>query len=271
MGKYDTNQSNATESQSRMRFTIQDMDNFIRAHGTPILLETAMLSPVRSKNGAPKLDSPDGGMGVIFSKPVETDVMLQSMEKDFSTTDVGDVIKGTAIATTKRNDIITIRDRLTVSDTDIPQNLMIYINKKDVTHGVDLKYNVTNVLSITSTDDDGNVVDVDKGIVSGNKLQPTEDMVGRFLSIRMLVSLRFYVVDILREGRGQYENDSWQPKPNRDRTKLPTKLLLRREDMYVPDILGLSNEDGKVTEEELNTPKVNLDDNEIGGFFIGSR
>lgn len=271
MGKYDTEQSTKMGSAQNMRLNMPTMDNAIRAHGYPVELESAMFSPNRSSNGVPVINDTNGGNGLIFLPPITTEFLLFSHNSQFTGTTIGDTIKGTVRATTTRNDIVAIRDRVTLPDSKVVSNLVIKINKKDVTHGIDLRYKVVKVLNLVTTDEDGDTKDLDTSMIKYGKLYPTEDLVNKFVSVRMLVLLRYYVIDMLRESRAQYENDSRQDKPNRDRTELPTSMLLRREDMYMPTVLGLSEDDGKTTDENLNSEIVNLEDDDMSGFFNGSR
>lgn len=271
MGIYDDNQSTEKQSVKRMRFGIDNVDNFIRAHGTPVELESAMFSPFRTKAGVPIIDAPDNGVGVLFSKPVETTLLLQAMERSFASKEAGDVTAGTAIATTERNDIITIRDRITVSDAEIPENILVYVSKKSVTHGIPLKFSIINVLDaiISNDDEDNKSVEPVTVEIRDNVFYPTTDMVGKFVSLRVMAKLRFYVVDILREARAQYEGDTKTLQENRERTRLPTKLLLKREDMFVPDILGVDTDDRKVTEEDDRTEEDLREYDDVKGFFVG--
>ena len=242
MGKYDNDQSTPRQ-EGRVKFSPDQIDKFIRSHGASILWEQAILSPDRTEDGQPRQGGIDGGTGLIFMKPVETIALLQSMSRNSLNTAIGVSTAGTALLTTRRLDRMGVRDRITFSDQSIPEKLLVKVNPKDVTSGINLRYNVKSVDAILAPKPDGSFDYLDTSLVNvdNNIFYPTEDMVNKYVSINITAELRFYVVDIVREGRFQYENDVKALRENRDMTELPRQLLIRREDMYIPDVVDNEN------------------------------
>lgn len=238
MGKYDEDQSTPRQ-EGRVMFNPSYIDKFIRGHGANIVWEKAILSPDRSDDGQPRIGSLDGSTGILYIKPKVTKALLQSMSRGALNTAIGVSTAGTALLTTDRQDKMGIRDRISFSDQSIPEKLLVRVNPKDVTSGINLKYNVKEVEEAIVPRDNGSfdlVGPEDINIVD-NVFYPTKDMVGKFVAINIIAELRFYVVDIVREGRFQYENDVMALKQNRDMTELPRQLLIRREDMYIADMV----------------------------------
>lgn len=238
MGKYDADQSTPRQ-EGRIMFSPDKIDKFIRSHGANITWEKAILSPDRSEDGQPRIGSLDGSTGILYIKPKVTKALLQSMSRGALNTAIGVSTAGTALLTTDRQDKMGIRDRVSFSDQSIPEKILVRVNPKDVTSGINLRYNVKEVEEaiIPSPDGSFNLVGPDDIKVVDNIFYPTKDMVGKYVAINIIAELRFYVVDIVREGRFQYENDVMSQKQNRDMTELPRQLLVRREDMYISDMI----------------------------------
>ena len=242
MGKYDVDTSTPRQ-EGRIKFSPDKIDTFIRSHGASIIWEKAILSPDRGEDGQPRIGSLEGSTGVLYIKPVTTIGLLQSMSRGALNTAVGVSTAGTALLTTNRLDKLGIRDRITFKDQEIPEKLLVRVGPRDITNGINLKYQVKAVEEAIIPQSDGSftLVGPEGIMVEDNIFYPTPDMVGRFVSINILAELRFYVVDVVREGRFQYENDVKQQEENRDMTELPRQLLVRREDMYIPDMIDTSS------------------------------
>lgn len=249
MANYDTQPSYRPENKTK--FTIENVDKFIIDHGMAVTIERSYLCTCRNPDtGQPDPDCPICfGQGFAFIEPVATQMLLQAMDKDPHNVEVGMVNQGTAIGTTTKEDKIAVRDRVSSPQTSLPQSLMMLITKQDVAHGVSFRYQVKSIdlaimdgkaLTISSLN-----VDYEKSI-----FYPTEAMIGKHISFNVLVVMRYYVIDILREGRYQFENDARQQLINQHFTSLPTKTLLRREDMFIPKVL---TNDNILTEEVFNT------------------
>ena len=266
MGIYDEDQSTSSQN-GRVKFTTKNIDQFIRSHGASVLWESAVLSPNRTEDGQPR-QTEGSGNGLIYLKPKTTYALLQAMDRKAMNSLVGMTTVGTALLTTKRSDKMAVRDRITFDDQSIPEKILLKVNPKDVTSGINLRYNVKEVETalvptingFDYTDPNNLNIDYDKNI-----FYPTKDMIGKYISLNIIAELRFYVVNIIREGRFQYEGDVAQMKENRDMTELPRLLAIRREDMYIPDIIGEDNDKVSVTGEELD-PRPTVD-YEMQGFF----
>lgn len=268
MGKYDNDQSTGSPN-GRIIFTTSRVDEFMRSHGANILWETAIFSPDRASTGQPRQGGIDGGTGIIYKEPVETWALIQAMTRNVQNTMIGLNTAGTALLTTKRQDRMAPRDRITFKDQSIPEKLLIKISPQDITHGVNLRYNVKSVEDVLMPMDDGSFdfvspdslnIDYDKNIY-----WPDKSLVGKYVSMNIMAELRFYVVDISREARYQYENDVDQADENRDMTNQPRLMVVRREDMYIPDVIS-NQDDNIVTTDESLEPQVDVDP-DIDKFF----
>ena len=259
IGKYDADQSTPRQ-EGRVMFSPSNIDKFVRSHGANITWEKAILSPDRSEDGQPRIGSLDGSTGILYIKPKVTRALLQSMSRGALNTAIGVSTAGTALLTTDRQDKMGIRDRVSFSDQSIPEKILVKVNPKDVTSGINLRYNVKEVEEaiVPSPDGSFNLVGPEGIKVVDNIFYPTKDMVGKYVAINIIAELRFYVVDIVREGRFQYENDVMSQKQNRDMTELPRQLLVRREDMYISDMID-SNKVYATSVEDDPRPEITDD------------
>lgn len=264
MGKYD-NDTSTPRQEGRIKFSPDRIDTFVRSHAANVIWEKAILSPDRTEDGQPRIGSADGSTGILYIKPTVTTALLQSMSRGAVSTAVGVSTAGTALLTTNRLDKMGIRDRVTFSDQEIPEKILVRVGPKDITHGINLKYQVKAVEEaiIPNLDGSFSLVGPEALRIENNIFYPTQDMVGKFVSINILAELRFYVVDIVREGRFQYENDVKLQSSNRDMTELPRQLLVRREDMYIPDMIDTS---APTSTDEDPKPELSED---FGNFFRG--
>lgn len=264
MSMYDTQKN--YDASSKVKFTNDNLEKFIIDHGAVIEWEKSFICPCRTTTGSPQQNCPVcHGTGMGFEKPVETQMMIQSTVRGMANSDIGLSMPGTSMGTVMEEDEVSFRDRITFSDMSIPASIMFKITTNHITHGLDLKYNVHSIESIYINDGivrspKDNEITYD---LKNNKVTVDKSLLGKYVSFNLKVSLRFYVIDILKEGRYQYENNPRQGASNRELTKLPRKVLMRREDMFIPAIN--ETEDGKVTDDSFE-PKRTIP-NTMEGFF----
>lgn len=253
---------------NKVNFRNDALQQFVIDRGAPFQWERSYLCTCRSETGSAKIDCPIcGGTGIAYLKPIEVVGMIQSMTAGSRSTETGIANPGTSLFTTTEEDDISFRDRLTFPKRLVPISIMVKVTSKSLVHGINLRYKVEKVTNAVYGYPSPTVIDPDVISMSINKessiLTPTKEMLGSYLSLNMLVSLRFYVVDVLHDGRYQFEKDP--RRPSSKITNLPRQLVVTREDMYVPPIL---ENDGKVTSVE-NDPKAKLSNNRTEGFFNG--
>lgn len=227
----------------KIKFDTRNINQFMIRRGAHVKWEKSFLCTCRASTGSPQTDCEIcGGSGFAFMPPVDTQMALQSMGRGTKNPETGLSYSGTALGTTTADDAIHIsyRDRISFNDRFIPESLMFKVSAKDVTHGLDLRYEVVSIDYIVYGNKSTSL-DTKTLRFENNRLYPTNDMVGKYLSVNLTASLRFYVVDFIREGRYQYEGD---PRFDTEFKALPALLLLRREDMYIPSII---NDDGLST------------------------
>lgn len=264
MANYDSQKG--YNPQNKIKFTIDNVDKFVIDHGSFTIWEKSYLCPCRNtETTSARINCPKcSGTGFSHYDAKPTLVLYQAQEKGISNGDVAITHTGTAIGTTSKEDKITFRDRLTVSESIIPQSIMVLVTKNTVQSGIYLRYQVESVEYACTDDREIPVSELD---LRGNFYHPTEDLVGKYVSLNLNVMLRYYVVDILREARYQYQGD---PRIDHKGARvaqyypLPRKLLLRREDMFIPSIIS----DEIVDRDYTIDPKLPLDSG-LGGFFGG--
>lgn len=243
----DFNLQKEYKADSKLNFDKNNIDQFVIRRGAHVKWEKSFLCTCRTSTGRVKTDCPYCfGTGFTFLTPVNTSMMLQSMARGFKNTEEGYAMSGTALGTTTSDDAsnVAVRDRISFENMDISESVLVLVTENHIRNGLNLRYNIKNVSTVT-IGPDNQVLSKDKVIplfnLEKNMFLPTPDMLGKYISINMNVVLRFYVVDIIREARYQYKNDpryfsEESAKPD-DFTPLPSQVLLRREDMYIPTML----------------------------------
>ena len=221
-------------------FNLDTMEKFNIDHGSAVKWEHAFSCPCISETGQPRQDCPIcHGIGYAFMNPQQTTLLLQEMGDARSSSSLGIKVPGTAIATSTRSDQLNFRDRITCFDQTIPVSLLINLSESDVTNGVYLRYHVKSVdFAYTLANKEINPAKI-KIDANTDIYYPDVNLVNSVISLNLSVVLRFYVIQTLRTARYQYAGDPRDSiSENRKFTSLTRKYLLRREDMYVPNILG---------------------------------
>lgn len=261
MANYDV-QKNYRPS-NKIAFDINNFDKFFIDHGAYTVWEQAYLCPCRTKStNAPSQNCPRcNGLGFSFTKPKATLALIQSQDKNvMNKQDLGLTLAGSGTATVPKEDMVSYRDRLTMVDNLVPQSLLIYVTPSAVRDKIHVRYDVQEV---TYARDDEGEIPIGEIKFDGEFFVPTPSMVGKYISINVLVTLRYYVVDVLREARFQYKGDPRSQQFQRALTNMPRKLLIRREDMFVPDIIS---GEGDVMVDPTTDVKRGIQDG-FEGFF----
>lgn len=253
---------------TRLEFDTIDMIRFINDRGIKVLWEEAYFCPcLNPDTGHPRVDCPRcHGKGIAYLPPKETIMAIQSQEKGTNQLDIGILDTGTAIGTTQLEKRISYRDRFTVPEVLMPQQIPYYVNKDRIKKGIPLYYDVKEVTYITSNL--CNVYEEDYEI-RDNRLFLDEKFEGSNISLKILMTLRYVVSDILKESRYQYTKFN-QPKTRFE--NLPQKLLLKREDVIIlPEPYKVNDGIEEDLEIQVEDPKASASNpSNLGGFFGGA-
>ncbi|WBF81223.1 hypothetical protein FMLHJGGC_00172 [Staphylococcus phage BSwM-KMM1] len=116
---------------TRLEFDTIDMIRFINDRGIKVLWEEAYFCPcLNPDSGHPRVDCPRcHGKGIAYLPPKETIMAIQSQEKGTNQLDIGILDTGTAIGTTQLEKRISYRDRFTVPEVLMPQQMVYFVNK----------------------------------------------------------------------------------------------------------------------------------------------
>lgn len=256
-------------STARLEFNTKDMRRFMNDRGIKVLWEQAYLCPcLNTKTGAPRIDCPRcHGSGIAYLLPKETVMAIQSQGKGVSVFDLGIMETGTAIGTTQLEHRVSYRDRFTVPDVVMPQHMIFLITEDRVKKGISLVYDTKEIIYITT---DERVLYEEDYTVKDNRLYLDKSFIGQNVSLKIYMTLRYTVSDILKESRYQYTQFN---EPQTKFENLPQKLLLKREDVFVkPEAYkpkdGI-NEDIQI-DDVIDDPKAKPTSQENkGGFFGG--
>lgn len=246
------NNTNAPEkigSGSRTEFTTDNFRKHVSDRAINVLWERGYICTCISKTTqSPRATCPRcHGTGVAYKPAQKTFGMIQSQMKGANNMDLGLVDSGTAIFTTQFETRMGFRDRITIPDVVIPQSMVYHITPERQKKGVRLKYDVREVEFITSETRD--LTEADYSIENG-KLFVSEEFQNQNISINIFMTLRYIVMDLLKESRYQYTEGG---RVNTTFENLPQKILLKREDTVVtpePYILDNMDDDEERREAE---------------------
>lgn len=193
--------------------------------------------------------------------------------------DLGIYDSGTAIGTTALESKISFRDRLSVPDVEIYQSFIFDVNDYRVKNGMFLSYDVKRLDLVFGMDGRELVEGTDYTFdEASNKFYPKAHLINTNVSINMAVTLRYIVIDLLKESRYQYTAFG-RSTPQFE--NLPRKLLLKREDIFVDsepfslsidtearlkELEGAEPDNGKIESPRMVDPKRS---GTAGGFFGG--
>lgn len=267
---------NKVVATSRTEFDTKAMEFFMQQRGIDVLWERAWLCTCRNPMTlAPKATCHIcHGKGIAYMQSTKEQVAIQSQEKGMANMDLGLYESGTAIGTTRLESKISFRDRLTVPDVEIYQSLIFDITDYRVKHGMFLSYDVKRIDIVFGANGKELVENKDYTFDEpSNMFYPKEHLVGTNVSINMAVTLRYIVIDLLKESRYQYTKFG---VPSTQFENLPRKLLLKREDIFVnsePFSLSIDTEarlkELEQTQEPETTQMVDPKRQSSGGFFGG--
>lgn len=263
---------------SRLEFETKGMDTFVLNRGIQILWERAWLCTCRN----PMTLAPDSscricrGRGIAYQPAVKDVMIIQSQEKGVTNQDLGLFDSGTAIGTTPIDSKITFRDRITVPDVEIYQSFIFNVNSHRLENGMFLSYDVKRLEDVYGSN--GQILVEGKDYTmdyATNTFFPKEHLKDTNISINMAVTLRYLVIDLLKESRYQYTKFGVKEPLFEN---LPRKLLLKREDIFVDSEPFVLEVDTKSRLEELEKEKELKEHKMVdpkrtsstaGGFFGG--
>lgn len=251
-----------------IQFDVPAIRKLVDDMGLNVLWEKSYLCPCRNPvTGAPDTSCPIcKGRGIAYLPAVKVKVAIQSQDRGVSNTDLGLYDSGTAIATTLPESGITFRDRISVPDVEIDQSMIFDVTQRRIEKGMWLSYDVKSIsLAIT---DNGQLIYEDEDYTldtENNLLLPKAHMLGKNISLNIITTLRYIVIDLLKESRYQYTDKGTEMMKFQ---ALPKKLLIKREDAWVnPTPFSVGNEEQDTTPEVEVDPKRTM--NPGGGFFGG--
>lgn len=252
----------------RSEFNTAEMEKFIDDRSIRVLHEVSFLCTCRNQmTGAPDSSCKichGRGIGYLPAKPDL--VAIQSQDKGLSNIDLGLYDSGTAVGTTKIGSTISFRDRITLPEVEISQSMIFDVTNRRVEKGMWLSYDVK---SITLALRDGAEI-ILEGIdytidTEQNLFYPKAHLLGENVSLNIVTTLRYIVIDLLKENRYQYTKKGTEQEQFEN---LPRQILLKREDAWVNPTPFSMNDDveSEVNAEAISDPKRIMN---TGGFFGG--
>ena len=252
---------------TRLEFDTDHIRSFSENRGIEVLWEKSYLCTCRNRmTGAPNASCPIcHGRGIAYLPAKRDTMIIQSQEKGLTNGDLGLYDSGTAIGTSRTDSLMTFRDRISIPDVSIGHSLIFDVTQRRIDKGMWLSYDVKE-LTYAVTDngvilvpDQDYTVDYEK-----NLFFPNQSLLDKNVSLNLTSTLRYIIIDLLKESRYQYTN---KDQATEKFENLPKKLLLKREDAWVnPTPFSLDEATEKEYDTTTEDPKRN---STLGGFFGG--
>lgn len=205
----------------------EQFDSLVYQKGARIVWEKAILcSCIDESTGSPDFTCPScKGKGFQYFDPKEIRAAVTSIGRNDSSIPIGMLDVGTAYLTTRAQDPVNFRDRLTFVDfTTVYSQVLTYEGEP-----VEMKYQVEDVLHVKVLS-----TEIDKALyhLSDDKqsLIFEEDVLnyGDRFSILVEVHPSYIVIDMPHELRGIFVKFG---HPEEQWVVLPKQLLIKREDL----------------------------------------
>ncbi|MDT9683377.1 hypothetical protein RND61_15030 [Streptomyces sp. TRM76323] len=224
---------------NKVKISQSNTDIFMADHGIRVIWEKSFLCACRDSNGSPRTDCPIcHGLGWGYLSPEDTMILFQQSSSKFNMDRSTQTFSGTALATAYQDNMMSVRDRITLKDSEMSVSVLVKVLPRHIKNGINLKYDVVRIQLAQTEKDGGLSLDKYKIDLENNRFYPTEDMTNSYISFNLIVRMRYYVIDNLRNGRYTYEGDARLPeRSQRDINLLPNLYLMRREDNFTPDII----------------------------------
>lgn len=258
--------------EQRLEFGIDRISKFIRDRGIDVKWEKSYLCPCRTK----LTRSPDPnctlchGRGIAYLEPEDIKMIIQSQEKNVVSIDIGLYDSGSALGTTEINTGVTFRDRISVPKVTIKHSMLFDVDSRRFNDGFWVPYDVHSIeLAVTEggvplKENEDFKFDYDRNLF----IPKDEELIGKNISMNITSTLRYIVTDLLKESRYQDTNKGTELEEFHN---LPSKLLLKREDIWVHPVTFTESEDEGIEQEE--PPQISDEDPKRttsgGGFFGG--
>lgn len=242
------------------------------------------------------------GQGIVFKGPYQLRMLMQSDDKGVYNGHYGSQEIRSAIATPQltENGIengISARDRITIKDMQITQTYTFNATPLRMSKGMFIPYSVDSIDEAYTLDSEGLLLTIDPKTLVYNKDSSTlsitdNTLAGKNISLVLSVDARYYVADITKETRyayvstakgklamvGNYNtNLKYQDLYGADFSglkgnaatpvRLPKKLIIRREDLFVPDSNIVINDNDNLS--QITDPKVSADMSDFFGDTNG--
>ena len=250
-------------STASIRTDMMDVTTKSMAH--PTLWEKSYLCPCRNK--ATKQPSQAckrcHGRGIGYLPPVPVDIIVQSQEKGVFNGDLGLIDSGTAIGTPSDRMVrIAFRDRITLPTAQVSQSFIFDVTQRRIDKGFFMVYDVGEIEYATTMESElteGVDFEFDK---KNNLFFPNAKLKGEMVSINILTTLRYMVADLLKEHR-------YAPDSTGKLVRMPQKLLLKREDLFIDKEAFDLGVDNAEIGEMIDTKRPPATDG-LNGFFRSS-
>ncbi|WCS69447.1 hypothetical protein Goe24_00720 [Bacillus phage vB_BsuM-Goe24] len=241
------------------------LDTATKSMSTPALWEKSYLCPCRER--ATRQPNPAckrcHGRGIAFLPPRDLDILIQTQEKGVFNGDIGLIDSGTAIGTpADRESKIAFRDRITLKNVQVSQSFIFDATQRRIEKGFHMLYDVSSIDFATTVEGElTEGVDYEFDSVN-NMFFPKEPLLGKNISINIQTTLRYLVSDLLKEHRYGLNSEG-------KRVRLPQKLLLKREDIFIDKEAFDLGVDNTEVGNMVDTKRASSVDG-LNGFFRNS-
>lgn len=266
----DTSEDDIDPKLDRNNTPFQDIARIaglIERTGIPTSWEQAFPCPcINPETNQPRSDCPIcHGRGYAYTKQVMLNVAYQSNEKQPFSGYYGEIDTGTTLATPQitENGIengISIWDRLTIPGLTLGEKYIFNVSQTRIDRGIFIPYHVVSFDRVITMDKSNNLYQLAEGDdftydSQSSMMKVDKKYLGQNITMNMTTWLRYYVVDSLKETRYAQVKKSQDKQlfmgegnerlskyfhehqdkldPGIDFFRMPKKLLLRREEVYL--------------------------------------
>lgn len=191
-------------------------DELLYAHGYEVIYESSIPCPCRSKeNGSPKSDCQNcGGTGWVLFNPIETRMLLQSINMPTKYKSWGKENLGTVTISSRAINKLDYMGRVTVNDSDSMYSQVLY---PGVYKNVLFAFTIYDIISIEevflfqNSDEPLLKLNSDNYSFDGNRfiLDSSYASIDNLtVSVRYHHRLQYHIIDLLHETRRNYIADA---------------------------------------------------------------
>lgn len=240
-----------TSGGGRVDFRKSDYDRAIQEKGYRVIYRKAVQCPCKSKGSGNQSTCKNcGGVGWLWINPIETKMLLQSMNTNPKYQEYGEALMGTVNITSRDVDKLAKMDEITLmeGEAESTEVLFLYYNSTDNVYYTNTVYPIQQdyyiALYVSDSDplsklekDTDYTLDGRRIIINQSVLSQFTDLTDLSITVRYLHKPKYYVWDIGRD----VMNTTIKKGGSEHNIKMPLNAIGMRADL-VKDLENYNND-----------------------------